>query len=484
MNDTNTPQNSILIVDDTPANLRVLTQMLSQQGYQVRPARNGALALKTARTKPPDLILLDIQMPGMDGYEVCERLKADERTQDIPLIFISAQSDLDDKVRGFSLGAVDYITKPFQVEEVLARIKTHLTLGRLQKSLEEKNQTLQEALQFLQAAQQEMIQMEKMAALGQLIAGVAHEINTPLGAIRASSNNSLKALAAALTRLPQLFERLSPEAQADFFALVEQALQTDGPLTTRQKRQAKRSLAQHLRESGFDKADLIADTLADMGLYEEVEPFFPLLRHNEVDFLLGLAYDLVRLQSNHRNINQAVDRAAKVVFALKSYTHYDQSGEPVLANIEAGLETVLTLYYNYLKKGVEIVRDYADMPDIWCYPDELNQVWTNLIHNALQAMQYQGRLEISLMPQHIVVKKDTLSPGDYVVVSVTDDGPGIPDTVRPRLFEPFYTTKAPGEGSGLGLNISQKIVEKHGGQIIVTSRPGETTFSVWLPMKI
>lgn len=137
-----TPQANILVVDDTRANLRLLVGILSENGYKVRPAPNGQRALAVAQKYLPDLILLDINMPGMDGYEVCEQLKADERTRCIPVIFISALSEVLDKVRGFAVGGVDYITKPFQVEEVLARVRTHLTLRNLQSELEHKNKAL------------------------------------------------------------------------------------------------------------------------------------------------------------------------------------------------------------------------------------------------------------------------------------------------------------------------------------------------------
>lgn len=131
------PAHSILVVDDTPANLHVLIKLLSEQGYRVRPAPSGPLAITAAQATPPDLILLDIMMPGMNGYEVCARLKADERTREIPVIFLSALDETFNKVQAFAAGGVDYITKPFQAEEVLARIKTHITLYRLQRQQRE-----------------------------------------------------------------------------------------------------------------------------------------------------------------------------------------------------------------------------------------------------------------------------------------------------------------------------------------------------------
>ena len=140
---------SILIVDDTPANLQVLTGMLDDRGYLTRPITSGKMALLAAQNDPPDLVLLDITMPGMDGYEVCARMKADEKLKDIPVIFISALQETLDKVKGFSVGGLDYVTKPFQFEEVQARVETHLKLRRLQLQLEEQNRLLQESRQAL-----------------------------------------------------------------------------------------------------------------------------------------------------------------------------------------------------------------------------------------------------------------------------------------------------------------------------------------------
>ena len=207
-----------------------------------------------------------------------------------------------------------------------------------------------------------------------------------------------------------------------------------------------------------------------MGVYQDASPFLLLLKHPEVDWILNLAYNLTRLIANNRTIQTAVDRAAKIVFALKNYARQDLVGEKQLVNVIDGIETVLQIYHNQIKQNIELVREYATVPKIWCYPDELMQVWTNLIHNALQATKPAGILTIT-----------TQLVDDRLLVEIVDTGSGIPSEIQPRIFDAFYTTKPLGEGSGLGLHISQQIIKKHQGTIEVNSEPGHTVFSVWLP---
>jgi len=172
---------NILIVDDIPENLKVLSTMLAKQGYKIRPAINGKIALQLVRFIPPDLILLDIMMPEMDGYEVCGHLKADEKTRNIPVIFISALSETFDKVKAFSAGGVDYVTKPFQSAEVLARIETHLNLQNLQKSLEKKNKLLEQEIVVRKRAEETAQAANR--AKSAFLSNTSHELRTPLNGI-------------------------------------------------------------------------------------------------------------------------------------------------------------------------------------------------------------------------------------------------------------------------------------------------------------
>jgi two-component system, NtrC family, sensor kinase len=473
-NEMNTNLGNILVVDDTPANLRLLAGILNGKGYKVRPVPNGELALSAARGMPPDLILLDIMMPEMNGYEVCQKIKADERTRDIPVIFISAINDVLDKVKAFAVGGVDYITKPFQVEEVLVRVETHLAICQLQNKLKQKNQELTVTLEQLKETQSQLVQSEKMAALGQLIAGIAHEINTPLGAIRSSIGNITNFLDNNLETLPVFFKALSAERQQDFVNLMHSSSQQNYSLSTREKREFKKGVKQQLDLQEIDNADSLSSILVNIGLQTDLGSFLPLLRDPNSEKILKTAYEFSSIQRSAKTIATATERAAKVVFALKSYARYDFNGQKIEVNIAQGIETVLTLYQNQLKHGVEVVKNYqSQVPDVLCYPDELHQVWTNLVHNSLQAMDNKGILSID------IVQEDK-----WLQVRITDTGKGIPPEILPKIFEPFFTTKAVGEGSGLGLDIVRKIIEKHQGKIDVNSIPDQTTFTVFLPMNL
>jgi signal transduction histidine kinase len=355
--------------------------------------------------------------------------------------------------------------------QIVISIENARLYAQLEDKVAERTQELSQTVEHLKATQDELVQSEKMAALGKLIAGVAHEINTPLGAIRSSVGNIADFLNSTLAQLPAFFKQLSQARQHYFLNLVQKASQIDMTLSIREKRRLKNALISELEKHAIENADTIAMSLIGIGIYEDVTPFLPLLKDADSQAILENAYQLASLRKSVQAIKIASDRASKVVFALKNFARFDASGEKVQANITEGIETVLTLYHNQFKQGVLVKKHFAQLPPMWCYPDDLNQVWINLIHNALQAMDYKGTLTIEVLQQ-----------SEQVRVSITDSGKGIPPEIQPKIFEPFFTTKPAGEGNGLGLDIVRRIIDKHEGKIDVESTQGKTTFTVSLPL--
>jgi signal transduction histidine kinase/GAF domain-containing protein len=330
------------------------------------------------------------------------------------------------------------------------------------------NQTYSE----LKNSQDQLIQSEKMAALGQLVAGVAHEINTPLGAIKASIQNITTSLDETLEYFPKVIKGLSDENLDLFYKLLARAKSEKKVLSTREERKIKNNLTEELEDLNLTDPEGIADYLVDMGVYSSAEEFIDLFKMTNVN-PLQLAYNLVGFQSKTNTIQSAVDKAGKIVFALKNYSHFDQSESKTLANIVEGIETVLTIYQNSIKQGIELITDFETMPDILCYPDELNQIWTNLLQNSIQAMQNKGILKIRTSSNKVK---------DEICVEFEDNGPGVPKEIQEKIFQAFYTTKQRGEGSGLGLHITKQIIEKHSGRLEFESNPGKTVFRIYLPI--
>ncbi len=357
--------------------------------------------------------------------------------------------------------------------DITARKKAEEEIRFVNEELVNQKENLESLVDNLTETQEQLVQSEKMAALGQLIAGIAHEINTPLGAIKASIGNMLDSLNTALNELPDLFQKQSVEDLNLFNIVFKNTQQSSkAELSSREKRQKRRELSSVLNGQQIPDAELVADALVYLEIYDASNDLLLNLKKTDALKVVRSARNFISIKKNTNTINLAVEKATKVVFALKKYAHRDAMGEKVSTDITDSIETVLTLYQNQLKQGIEIVRNYGKLPLIQCYQDEISQVWTNLIQNAIQAMNMEGILTIT-----------TIQKGDTIEVSFKDNGPGVEPDIRDKIFEPFYTTKKQGEGSGLGLDIVKKIVDKHNGNVELESKMGEgANFKIILPL--
>lgn len=340
-----------------------------------------------------------------------------------------------------------------------------------EEALKLRTSELTNTLVDLKQTQQKLVDSEKLAALGQLIAGVAHEINTPLGAIRSSIGNFKSSLNIILKDYPNFINQLSLETKEVFFSLLDDSIKNQHLLTSREERTFKKEITSVLQSRHIANAYSFADTFVDMNVVENIEKYIDLLNLEDSEAIMDMAYKLTGMQRSTNNIEFAANKASKVVFALKNSSRIGYSDEIKLSNVIDGIETVLTLYNNQVKQGIEVSKKYEIIPEILCYPDELNQVWTNILHNAIYAMELKGNLDIKAYTKN-----------SNVVVSITDSGKGISPSEIDKIFNPFFTTKPAGEGTGIGLDIAKRIIDKHNGKIEVESIPGKTTFRVFLPI--
>lgn len=428
---------NILVVDDTLDNINLLATMLTEIGYKVRKALSGQMALMGVQAAPPDLILLDISMPEMNGYEVCEKLKASEQTRDIPVIFLSALDNVLDKVKAFSIGGVDYITKPFQLEEVVVRVENHLTIRRLQKQLSEQNsllkksealereksQQLEITLRKLQQTQAQLIQSEKMSSLGQLVAGIAHEINNPINFI---------------------YGNLSPIEQYSIsLLLLIQQYQQELPTPS--------AAIQELAES------------------------------HELEFLKE---DLPALLVS---VKSGVQRIRDLVLSLRSFSRLGEA-EVKKVNIHDGLDSTLVILQHRLnaqsnRPAIMLEKEYSKLPEVECYAGQINQVFLHILNNAIDALE-KVNWETSLSSPKIRICTQLID-SSHIAIAISDNGIGIKESLQKKIFDPFFTTKKIGSGIGMGLSISyQIVVESHGGELFCESMSEQgTTFNIILPLQ-
>ncbi|MCC5815731.1 MAG: GHKL domain-containing protein, partial [Leptospira sp.] len=353
--------------------------------------------------------------------------------------------------------------------EYLLNITSNDEIGQLARELRESKLRIK-------ATQAQLIQSEKMSTLGTLVAGIAHEINTPLGAIRGSAENLFDESEKVLVLASNYLQSLDAESKKLFTDLIN-SQEENQELNSREKRVYRQELKNlNVFDDSSNRDDTI-DKFADMGKSKNPDLWIQFFANNNSKDAVEIAYRLVRQKKNIKNILLSVDRSSKMLMALKKYSHSDSMEKRISLSLSESIETVLTIYNNIIKTKIEVIKDFKEDFNIIGYPDELAQVWTNLIYNAIQAIDSSGTLEISISNQ-------ILDHKNFALVSIKDSGRGIAAEHQDKIFQPFFTTKARGEGTGLGLDIVKRIIDKHNGNIYFETKLGEgTTFFVALPME-
>jgi signal transduction histidine kinase len=376
-----------------------LQSYLQKWGYEVTAAQDGAEAWRLFEAGDCPIVITDWMMPELDGLELVRRIRTSRRTGYVFTILLTARAQKEDLVQGMEAGADDFLTKPFDRDELRVRLRAAERILELERNLAEQNRALREA----QAA---LVQAEKLASLGRLAAGVAHEINNPIAYV----TNNLAVL------------RRDMQAALD-------------------------ALDAHRR--GDPAAAARAEEAADLGYFRE---------------------------NFARTCDKTLDglrRVRDIVTNLRDFARLDEA-EFKDADLNAAVQSAVEIVGHQAREaGVRLGAALGPVPPVLCHPGKVNQVFLNLLVNAIQACEPGGAVEV----------RTRADPGG-VVVEVHDTGCGIRPEHRSRLFEPFFTTKPVGEGTGLGLSVSFGIVRDHGGAIEVETEVGRgTTFRVRLPLK-
>ena len=409
------------------ADMRRLLAFLIGREFAVRAVPDGKAALAAVREREPALVVTDVMMPELSGTALCRELKGNPETCGIPVMLVTSKAERHMKIEGLELGAEDYVTKPFHPRELLARVRSLVRVRQLQsevaqqnRNLEQGNRELERTLKELKEAEVQLVQAERLAAVGELAAGVAHEVNNPLNFAR----NSLTTLRAYVADLQEVVQRVAE-------------LDPDDP----------RQLGRQLRELEHKKQELGYGDLVT-GLSELVA-----IVTEGLDRTARLVGDLRDFASPHGDVRKKVDLVAGLSSTIRLMG-------PALRQCGAEVE------WAFLPGGIDPEDGSPPRVEVIGDAAALNQVFLNLLKNAAQAIEggKGSKIQVAVAWE-----------GAEAVVRIRDEGVGMSPQTRARLFEPFFSTKPAGVGTGLGLSMCRRIVSQHGGHIEVESEEGAGT---------
>ncbi|RCJ24653.1 hybrid sensor histidine kinase/response regulator [Nostoc minutum NIES-26] len=500
------PKADILVIDDTPENLNLLSAMLTEQGYKVRSVTKGSTGLRGANAALPDLILLDVNMPEMNGYVVCQHLKANDRTREIPVIFISALGDVLDKVKAFAVGGVDYITKPFHLEEVLARIDNHLTIRKLQKQLQAQNERLQQEIHDRAKAEEKFTKAFRSSPNPIAIATVteARFIDVNPSFLRMSGYLLDEVVGHTITEL-DLGKDVGAIAKTIQLLLDTGSLHNQEFEFSTKFGEVKTILLsiELIDLSGVQCALLIANDITERKRLEN--EFISLVSHElrtPLTSTMG-ALDLLGAgqlgnltPQGQKFLSIATTNTERLIRLVNDILDLERmkSGKIFMRKVKCNATELLITATEAMqamaeKSQVKLIVNPLDI-QLWADPDRLLQTLTNLLSNAIKFSAPGDTVRIgATLPEHESVELEENQPATtkHLLITIQDEGRGIPEDKLQLIFERFQQVDASDSrnkgGTGLGLAICRNIVQQHDGKIWVQSILGEgSTFYVLLPL--
>ena len=481
---------TVLLVDDNPQNLKVLYETLKDQDYRLLIANEGEKALDLARRHQPEVVLLDIMMPEMDGYEVCQRLKADPETADCAVVFLSALDDLQAKVKGFSLGGADYISKPFQSQEVIARVKTHARVIRLERELQARNRELKgDQARILNSISEGIYGLDESGTIEFANPAAAIIMRCPVEdligrnffethfstasecpdglPVQATcrqgvteNQRDIRMLRTDETGFPAEY-RSTPKHDSDELhgaVVVFRDITTE--LESEQALEEARELVQEQRHQLAHTSRLT--TMGEMaaGVAHEVnQPLTAIANYARVSKRMMAVENpnLIFVQETLDKIEAQSHRASEIIRRIRRFMKKPATGKEVVA-VSALLEDTRQFAEVDARDNDGVIELFVpeDLPDILADPIQVQQVALNLIRNALEATRIAG----SALPVEVSAK---VTEAGYVRIEVRDYGVGLAEDAEEKLFLPFYTTKD--EGMGIGLPTCRSLIQAQGGDI-------------------
>ena len=448
----------ILIVDDSQIELQVLKKLLTSFNYRVISAENGKKAIDIINDKPVKLVITDLTMPVINGFELCMKIKSTAKFKNVPVIILSTSGIIDDAVYSLNVGADDYIKKPYNRYELQARINSLLRLSKTQSKLEELNEKLEERVNHrtrqLHNVQEQLIQSEKMSCLGKMTAGITHEINNPLAFV-ISNIDMLKDKIFWLQMIYAIYKsKYEIENEFDLTEIKENFSFLHDPNFTIPYSVSKLTKDFYLLLKNTDKHNIINEfNCFSAELLENISK-----EENSVSTMI-LSINSLFL----RSIN-GLKRIKNLIKDLKSFSRQEEIVKKDCDIHELINESLNIVRNQLVATNIKVIKEFKIDELVNCNSVKMSQVLINIILNAIQAMKNKGTLSLQ-----------TQKKGNFYIIKIIDNGCGMNDEVRKQIFDLFYTTKPVGKGTGLGLSISYKIIEQHKGTIKVNSKPGQGT---------